>query len=249
MNVYTAKELERVVLRRVSAEICWNSQSPNAYPIPKHGPQGVRTGNLSTHIVDGGRWLLTISHKREARRVLAYDLDKPFPQDPRCIIELMHTNPEPYWLMSTDVDPTQTMLTFNLSLIPDSTSFGRTSDDALPRPEIHIYRVCTKGHGSQATLEAQRIKSLQSNSGEFSVVHSFHGHHFARNLDGSSVSALEICNWHLSGPSIHTKSFIFYSGLDPVSILFKMSPLALLTNFSAIDTNDFSSKQQICRHF
>lgn len=222
MNAYTAKELERVVLKRISSEICCNSRMPtNICPIPKRGPGGVGTSNVNVHVVEGGRWLLSISQKRDARRVFAYDLDKPFPQDPQCIIELKPSNPEPYWFICTDVDPTEATLTFNLALIPDHTFPGRTSDNTIPLPEIHIYRICLKGHGSQAMLKARWTKSLRISGKELTVIHCFYGYHFARALEGVSFPkrCIEVCNWSLSDLSVHTKSYIFFSGPFPVSIL------------------------------
>ncbi|KAF8178424.1 hypothetical protein BJ912DRAFT_1045399 [Pholiota molesta] len=204
IDTYTGAELERTVLRSISSDIRWTSSQPRVRSIP------ITLDDLKefTVLVEGGRWLLLTSSRLVAGCVYAYDLDKSPIPEPLCIIDIGEADPEQLWLMAADVDHNEAQLTFNLCLIPYSTA--RESSLQYPTGGIHFYRVSLQGHGSDATLMARKLKTLQNGFRAYTSASTLRGHYLARSFDFDDENdpCIEICNWFLSDSSVHWKSYI-----------------------------------------
>lgn len=113
IDTYKSEQLKRIVLRCISSEIRRvSAQPPRTLSVPiQHD-----NWNNGMPLLEGGRWLLLIS----GGRVYAYDLNRPHPQTPRCIINFGKVRYKHFWIMAADVDRNESELTFNLALAPAS---------------------------------------------------------------------------------------------------------------------------------
>jgi hypothetical protein len=182
INTYEGGELEDIVLRRISSEVRWSGHLP---PRARNVPITFNPGKDCTLLLEGGRWLLLNSPLRDCRRVYAYDLDSSFSQEPQCIIDLGEGSgePEQHWLMAADVDPEESQLTFNLCLIPRFTLEQYPAPSVyVPPADIHIYRLTLNGHGGEAMLMANKIKTLRNGFRAASAKSDLRGRYLARSL-------------------------------------------------------------------
>ncbi|KAF8178434.1 hypothetical protein BJ912DRAFT_984102 [Pholiota molesta] len=230
VGTYTGEELEHIVLRRISSEVRWTSERP---PTVRNVPITIdHQARDCTLLLEGGRWLLLTSPQRGSGRVYAYDLNSPFSQEPQCIIDLGKTSggARKTWRMAADVDSSESQLTFNFCLVPHTTfepfSFSEKNDDpSMPLADIHIYRLTLNGHGSDAVLVADKIKTLRNYFRTYSDPITLRGRYLARALciPGTtstwSPSYIEVCDWVLSDDSKHLKLLFDVEYVNTVSPL------------------------------
>jgi hypothetical protein len=231
INVYTGDELEQIVLRRISSEVRWASEQP---PRTRSVPMDCDELKGARLLLEGGRWLLK-SLRKHPSRVYAYDLDNPLSQKPKCIIDLQTGTHPQIWRMAADVDRNESDLTFNLCIVPSCYgNYDNLNSPTMALGDIHIYRLTLDGFGSEATLKAQKIKTLDKGLQVGSRIVSLQGRYLARCLRSSKPRyfCIEILDWVLSNSSTHSKSYIDLPSYNdvPVSILSyqKSSLLTLL---------------------
>lgn len=111
MEAYSAEELERWLLTRLSVELGWRNekQEPTRYrPIKCAMPAVFR-------LIEGGRWLL-VPDVEGIGRVSVFDLDKKTPTMVHLIEPLHKLDASRTLLMAVDIDRKVRTLTFNLVL-------------------------------------------------------------------------------------------------------------------------------------
>lgn len=164
---------------------------------------------------------------RHHGRIYAHDLDMPLEREPRCIIEFeIGSRVEPAWSIAAYLDQdARPELAFKLCLTLRSNT--RRPPDLVndwPLDEMYIYDLIVKGRGSDAFLEAHKIKSLRSDMGTETGELIFHGNYLVRSVETWDLScfAYEVCNWLLSDSTVHFKSYINIKdddhGIAPVSL-------------------------------
>ncbi|KAF8180404.1 hypothetical protein BJ912DRAFT_631956 [Pholiota molesta] len=194
ISAYTAEELEYVVMRRISSEVRWaNGAEPRVRVLSMLDWDSKVDPDFEVHdqvlVLDGGRWLLTC-RRRNRWRVYAHDLDMPLSdseEEPRCIIDL--NSEEQGWQLAYDVDRDATSeLAYILCLIPWSTIRPDDSPSDWAPAQIHIYRLTVKGRGNEATLEAQKLKSLPNDLPGIIEMIDMRGHHLIRSIYEADAS-------------------------------------------------------------
>lgn len=219
INAYSGDELEQVVLRRISSEVRWTSEQP---PRTRSVPMDYDELKDLRLLLEGGRWLLK-SPRKHPSRVYAYDLDKPLSQKPKCIINLKTGKYPQVWRMAADVDRNESDLTFNLCIVPSCYGNDNLDSPAMTLGNIYIYRLTLDGCGSEATLKARKIKTLDKGLQAGSRIISLQGRYLARCLLSFKFRYywIEVLDWVLSNSSVHLKSYIDLPSYEdiPVSIL------------------------------
>ncbi|KAG6917762.1 hypothetical protein DXG01_001167 [Tephrocybe rancida] len=204
LEAYTSKELETLVLRRISADETWASETA-----PPAHERAFAIKDLDTrmrmvdplYLVQGGRWLLVTVTKTGS--VLAYDLDHARPAERVKIVIPPRENPIGEFQIVVEVDETAPRLTLRLASYPSDRS---TPDGG----QTMIWSVTLQGHGAGACLEAHLLKAftpIAAKSYRFRV--SLYGKLFARTLqlhDWHNGAIVEVYNWTLPMPSMHRKA-------------------------------------------
>ncbi|KAF9475408.1 hypothetical protein BDN70DRAFT_935883 [Pholiota conissans] len=205
---YSAKELECIVFRRISSEDAFTVDRPRK-TIAAHRPIASADGNEVFQLLQGGRWLLVTSPNPPmiSGCVYAYNLEKLFPQEPQRIIDTGDRSSQPM--------PGWTIQDFRHS--NDDPAHDEAENDVYPNPRmndasanIHIYRLTLNGFGSDAILEAHKLKTIYAGLGFFNDNLVLRGHYLARFMYNASetVRRIEVCNWVVSSETSQAKSYI-----------------------------------------
>lgn len=183
-DLYASQEIEDFVLYRISADIGWLSgQKPRSRGMPPWP----KFQDPTFALVEGGRWLLIV----DEGRVYAQDLNAPSIREPELIISGQSQYKESLYCLRVDVDRTEPILTFNLSILPLRNRTGPST--------LQIYRVQATGHGSDARLVAKPLKHLLLTIEGRSEQQDLAGNYFARSFFPYDQPAfLEVYDWNLS---------------------------------------------------
>ncbi|KAF9475424.1 hypothetical protein BDN70DRAFT_883743 [Pholiota conissans] len=258
LHAYTAKELEQIIFRRISSELAFAvNQAPRTQPFDCPKVSFMRDDNF--RLLQGGRWLLVTSPHPDMLPgcVYVFDLDKPFPQDLHYIIDTGDRTPKTRWLIAADIDKDAPSLTFNVCLVPGSTIRSFSRDPAGPEFDsdihpntymhdasvnIHVYRLTLNGCGSDAILEAHKLRTiyagLQLFTGDNLILC---GHYLVRYIYDARYTKrrIEVCNWFLSNSS-YSKSYINSTGLKRPSFTLIRDGRLLIINENRISLYELS---------
>ncbi|RDB18600.1 hypothetical protein Hypma_014707 [Hypsizygus marmoreus] len=195
LESYSAAELERWVLLRISADLGWNSRDTKLTRIHRF-KQKVVTGIF---LVPGGRWLLA---GLEDGTVLAYDLDAAT-ITPKPLIQ-PKAKQHPVYYMSMSRDLSSPNLTFTLSLSPCLQS------DSSPPLIVNIWRVTLVGHGATAQLTATPLKIFHAHDIGSIGMTAMLGNLLGRSMrNDEGISYIDIFDWAKSTSEAHCKATIF----------------------------------------
>ena len=157
LDLYTALELEHLILRREKTRICWALSKIKTTSIQRRFDLSPEAIPNSAHLVEGGRWLLVAT---ESYSILCYDIHAsiiepseliPTPFDKGTVFD----DRESEILFSVDMDLGAEYLTFNLGVITRRTP---EIDSICPRylRWIEIWRV------SSDVAKGGRVKGLRA---------------------------------------------------------------------------------------
>ncbi|KAF9475427.1 hypothetical protein BDN70DRAFT_956551 [Pholiota conissans] len=204
IGAYTAQDLERLVMRRISSEI---RSREGKIPRRRACFEDNYPFEHSHVFLAGGRWFLGMAHEKENEcgRVYAYNLDGE--DRGQCIIDLgiLHLI---YggWLISCDTNMNE--LSYTISLTPTPTSPQNPAkffNGIWPREGAHIYSLTVKGRGAGATLEAKEMKYLRFPKGHTTSSCNIvlAGNYIVRQLGicFTNPRVFEVWNWALSNDS------------------------------------------------
>ncbi|KAF9482729.1 hypothetical protein BDN70DRAFT_918943 [Pholiota conissans] len=240
ITTYTAEQLRTVVLKYISSEVNFATHlPPRTRTLPT---ERFRINENDFILLEGGRWLLLSSLPMGPGRVFAYDLDKPLSQEPQCIIDCgVHDSTVP-WSLEADLDRNEPSLTYNLCFMPFGTlqngydEAGVEDEVQIPNAPValtdtYVYRVTPKGQGSDAMLEAHKIRTIHGTWGVTYLSIGLRGHYLARLVKyrPSGTYCIEICNWFLSDSCSHLKSYIFSENAEDIYDLLPLPDGRLLT--------------------
>ncbi|RDB18718.1 hypothetical protein Hypma_014706 [Hypsizygus marmoreus] len=198
LESYTAAELERWMLLRISADLGWESDDTKLTRTSQFKQKEV-TGIF---LVPGGRWLLVGS---ENGSVMAYDMDAPTVAPKLLIPPETLQDQQPVYNMSISQDLSSSKLTFTLSLSPCA-----QYANSLLLLRIHIWRIILHGHGAQAHLRANRLNNFQAHDVGVITRTAIHDNHFGRIIrNNARSSSIDVFDWAKSTSETHHKATIF----------------------------------------